>query len=207
MWSLFSSGKTPTSTALYNKIINNSNHLSVPSDKSVKFSHKMTPPPLTNHNLIEAAKLCTITDMTWSRFMGMEGELNNFILVWISAAASLCYCHAACKFAPSGPTRLVCFLPVVCLFLALPLRLTSLTLCGLSSFFLAWLANFKLLLLAFGKGPLSSDPPLFLPRFLSIACLPIKPQPPQSQYEVANKVPLPMSIWLVQNLQHQLISI
>ncbi|KAK4744191.1 hypothetical protein SAY87_010503 [Trapa incisa] len=122
--------------------------------------------------------------------MEMDDELSNFILVWISAVASLCYCYAVCKLSRSnGPRRLLCFLPVICLFLGLPLRLTSITLCGLSSFFLAWLANFKLLLLAFGKGPLSADPPLTLTQFLSVACLPIKLQAsqPQGHYELARE--------------------
>ncbi|OWM83345.1 acyl-CoA--sterol O-acyltransferase 1-like [Punica granatum] len=119
----------------------------------------------------------------------MEGELNNFILVWISAAASLCYCHTASKLVPAGLTRLLCLAPVVCLFLALPLRLTTLSLSSLSSFFLSWLANFKLLLLAFGEGPLCSNPPLTLPRFLAIAGLPIKLQtlPHPNEENVAKK--------------------
>ncbi|OWM83346.1 acyl-CoA--sterol O-acyltransferase 1-like [Punica granatum] len=119
----------------------------------------------------------------------MEGELNNLLLVWISAAASLCYCHAASKLAPAGPTRLLCLLPVVCLFLVLPLRLTTISLGGLTSFFLTWLANFKLLLLAFGQGPLCSDQLPPLPRFLAIACLPIKLQapPPESHDKATTK--------------------
>ncbi|KAK6146090.1 hypothetical protein DH2020_019959 [Rehmannia glutinosa] len=44
---------------------------------------------------------------------------------------------------------------------------------GVSAFFLAWLANFKLLMFAYGKGPLS-DPLISLPKFAVFACLPIK---------------------------------
>ncbi|KAF7113727.1 hypothetical protein RHSIM_RhsimUnG0110100 [Rhododendron simsii] len=56
-------------------------------------------------------------------------------------------------------------------------------LCGTTSFFIAWLSNFKILLLAFNEGPLS-DPSLSLPQFLAVGCFPIKIQPnppPKSQ--------------------------
>ncbi|PRQ54882.1 putative long-chain-alcohol O-fatty-acyltransferase [Rosa chinensis] len=47
---------------------------------------------------------------------------------------------------------------------------------AITSFFIAWLANCKLLLFAFDKGPLSSEPSITLGRFVVIACLPIKVQ-------------------------------
>nr|QXN66178.1 acyltransferase 3 [Boswellia serrata] len=107
----------------------------------------------------------------------MEGEIYNFIKVWLSVLISLCYCYAIGKITPKGFTRLLCVLPVVCLFLFLPLKLASIHLGGITAFFIAWLANFKILLFAFGKGPLSSsDPPHPLPRFMAMACLPIKIQ-------------------------------
>ncbi|KAA8515590.1 hypothetical protein F0562_018799 [Nyssa sinensis] len=87
------------------------------------------------------------------------------------------------KIVPKGAIRLMTFVPVVYLFLVLPLSLHSMHLGGTSAFFIAWLANFKLLMFAFGNGPLS-DPSLSLPSFLAIACLPIKIQkypPPNSQ--------------------------
>uniref|UniRef100_A0A2N9ISK3 Uncharacterized protein n=1 Tax=Fagus sylvatica TaxID=28930 RepID=A0A2N9ISK3_FAGSY len=55
----------------------------------------------------------------------MEGEINNFIMVWVLAVASLCYCHTIGKFIPKGTTRLLAILPVIFLFLILPLNLTS----------------------------------------------------------------------------------
>lgn len=103
----------------------------------------------------------------------MEGELYHLTLVWISAVTSLCYCYYMIQYATVGTKRLLSVFPVVILFLLLPLNLTTISLGGLSTFFLAWLANFKLLLLAFGKGPLSS-PDLSLPYFVATACLPIK---------------------------------
>ncbi|XVF75235.1 hypothetical protein PTKIN_Ptkin13bG0171000 [Pterospermum kingtungense] len=102
-----------------------------------------------------------------------SGEMSNFFRIWLSVVVSLCYCHLIGKIIPKGSARLLCLLPVVCLFTLLPLNLSSIHLGGTTAFFIAWLANFKLLLLAFGNGPLSS-PSLSLPRFLAVACLPIK---------------------------------
>lgn len=105
----------------------------------------------------------------------MEGEVTNFIKVWTLACISLCYCYFAAKLVQKGAPRLFSLLPVVCLFFLLPLSLHSINLGGTTGFFLAWLANFKLLLLAFGRGPLS-DPSISLPRFLALACFPVNVQ-------------------------------
>ncbi|KAL2495566.1 Acyl-CoA--sterol O-acyltransferase 1 [Forsythia ovata] len=120
------------------------------------------------------------TDMKKVVSYWMEGEINNFIKVWLSVYVSLSYCYLSGKIVPKGTTRLLSFLPVVGLFLLLPLKLHSMHLGGLTAFFIAWLANFKLLMFAFNNGPLS-DPSLSLPRFLAIACLPIKLQNSQSE--------------------------
>ncbi|XP_073029377.1 acyl-CoA--sterol O-acyltransferase 1-like [Primulina eburnea] len=102
-----------------------------------------------------------------------EGEINSFIKIWLSAYISLLYCYSAGKILTGGISRLTCFLPVVCLFILLPLQLHSMHLGGITAFFLAWLANFKLLMFAFNTGPLA-NPSISLPRFLAVACLPIK---------------------------------
>lgn len=102
-----------------------------------------------------------------------EGEINSFIKVWLSANISLLYCYFAGKMLTGGVSRLACFLPVVCLFLFLPLQLHSMHLGGITAFFLAWLTNFKLLMFAFNRGPLA-NPSISFPRFLAVACLPIK---------------------------------
>ncbi|CAB4275665.1 unnamed protein product [Prunus armeniaca] len=112
----------------------------------------------------------------------MEGEIPNFIMVWILAGASLSYCHTIGKLTSPGLTRLLAILPVISFFFFLPLNLTSIFLGGPSSFFLAWLANFKLLLFAYGKGPLSTTPPISISHFIPLACLPIKFR------EVENKI-------------------
>lgn len=100
--------------------------------------------------------------------------MKNFAMVWIIVLASLCYCHTIAKFIPKGNTRFLTFLPISILFTLLPLSLTTMHLGATSCFFIAWLANFKILLFAFGKGPLYSNPPIPLSLFIPVACLPIK---------------------------------
>ncbi|EXB41568.1 hypothetical protein L484_013645 [Morus notabilis] len=109
----------------------------------------------------------------------MEREMITFVKVWLTAYASLFYCYVMGKLVPKGIPRLLGIAPIVILFLFLPLNLSSMHLGGATSFFLAWLANFKLLLFAFAKGPLSSDPSISPRRFVAVACLPIKIQPHQ----------------------------
>ncbi|CAL2237308.1 unnamed protein product [Prunus armeniaca] len=106
----------------------------------------------------------------------MEGEFGSFIKVWTSVFVCIFYCYSIGKIVPKGTTRLVCALPVVCLFFYLPLNFSSIHLGGGTSFFISWLGSFKLLLFAFGKGPLASDPSISIGRFLAIACLPIEIQ-------------------------------
>jgi hypothetical protein len=119
----------------------------------------------------------------------MEGEMLNYTKVWLLVFISLCYCYSIGKFVPKGIPRLFGVLPIVCLFLVLPLNLSSIHPGGTFSFFIAWLANFKLLLFAFGKGPLSSGPSVSLGHFLAVACLPIKIQqnPPLKSWEKSQK--------------------
>ncbi|KAL5543637.1 hypothetical protein UlMin_007421 [Ulmus minor] len=111
----------------------------------------------------------------------MEEELSNFIKVWISIFISITYSYAIGKLVPKGTKRLLCLLPIVCLFLLLPLNLSSVHLGGGTAFVISWLGSFKLLLFAFGKGPLASNPSIPLSHFMVLACLPIEIQqnPPQ----------------------------
>ncbi|XP_057770163.1 acyl-CoA--sterol O-acyltransferase 1-like [Salvia miltiorrhiza] len=102
-----------------------------------------------------------------------EGEITNFIKVWSLVFASLSYCFFLSKVVPGGVSRFLAIIPVLILNLILPLSLHTMHLGGSSAFFLVWLANFKLIMLAFGKGPLS-DPSISLPKFAAFACLPIK---------------------------------
>ncbi|KAL5827301.1 hypothetical protein ACOSQ3_019137 [Xanthoceras sorbifolium] len=107
---------------------------------------------------------------------GDHDEIRNFIKVWLSVTVSLCYCYGIGKLISKGLKRLILVLPIVCLFLYLPLLLYSSHLGGTTAFFIGWLANFKLLLFAFGLGPLCSDPSISLPLFVAVSCLPIKIQ-------------------------------
>ncbi|XP_019171773.1 PREDICTED: acyl-CoA--sterol O-acyltransferase 1-like [Ipomoea nil] len=107
----------------------------------------------------------------------MEGEINNFIMVWTTVLCCLCYCHTINGLFPKPSfTRFFAIFPVACLFLVLPLNLTSIHLAGTSAFFIGWLGSFKLTLFALCRGPLSSTPPLPLSTFIPFACLPIKVQ-------------------------------
>lgn len=115
------------------------------------------------------------------------GEFRNFIKVWISVTASLCFCYYESKIVPKGSSRLfaiVPIIPVICLNLILPLSLHTLHLGISTAFFLCWLGNFKLLMFAFGKGPLS-DSSLSVSSFVALACLPIKFRRNSSDHESA----------------------
>lgn len=115
------------------------------------------------------------------------GELRNFIKVWILVSASLCFCYYVSRIVPKGSSRLLVILPiipVICLNLILPLSLHTLHLGISTAFFLCWLGNFKLLMFAFGKGPLS-DSSLSVSSFIALACLPIKFKPKSSDHESA----------------------
>ncbi|OWM81327.1 hypothetical protein CDL15_Pgr007365 [Punica granatum] len=104
----------------------------------------------------------------------MDEELKSFVAVWICTIAALYYCSSAVSAIPQGTLRLLALLPIVFLFTVLPLKLSSFHIGGPTAFFLAWLGNFKLLLFAFDKGPLAQSRNLL--HFISVACLPIKPQ-------------------------------
>lgn len=106
----------------------------------------------------------------------MDKELESFVAIWIWAAAALYYCYSAVAEIPKGTLRLLALLPIFFFLTILPLKLSSIHLVGPTFFFLTWLCNFKLLLFAFGKGPLAQ--PWNLLQFTSVACLPIKPQSP-----------------------------
>ncbi|XP_044473169.1 LOW QUALITY PROTEIN: probable long-chain-alcohol O-fatty-acyltransferase 5 [Mangifera indica] len=102
----------------------------------------------------------------------MEEEIKNLTKVWLPAITSLTYCHLITSRIPKGFPRLISLLPIFYLFITLPLALSSSHLTGVTSFFLTWLANFKLLLFAFHQGPLSETNKL--QHFILVASLPIK---------------------------------
>ncbi|KAI3904841.1 hypothetical protein MKW92_041068 [Papaver armeniacum] len=102
----------------------------------------------------------------------MEGEIGRIIKAWFTILASLTYCYYISKNIPKGLLRLLSVLPIISIFTFLPLSFSTGHLRATTGLFISWLANFKLLLLSFGHGPLSS--PLTLQLFISISCLPIK---------------------------------
>ncbi|XAR67405.1 Long-chain-alcohol O-fatty-acyltransferase [Bertholletia excelsa] len=104
----------------------------------------------------------------------MEGVIKNLIEAYLFVTASLCYCYFISSKIRKGVFRLVSLIPVFCLYLFLPLHLSSAFLTALTAFFITWLASFKLLLFAFDLGPLSSKPSKSLPLFITVACLPIR---------------------------------
>ncbi|KAI5672917.1 hypothetical protein M9H77_13281 [Catharanthus roseus] len=125
-----------------------------------------------------------------NNLVSMEGEINNFILVWSSVFISLCYCHSIDKLFPKGIMRALFILPVAFLFFLLPLKLTTIHLGGTTSFFIGWLASFKLILFSLGKGPLASKPPLPIWHFIPLAALPIKAPQDQKITKKCLKSPL-----------------
>ncbi|KAK4794713.1 hypothetical protein SAY86_012707 [Trapa natans] len=114
-----------------------------------------------------------------------DSEFYGVVNVWASVFTSLTYCYALQRLTGPGPVRLASVLPIVVLFLLLPLRLSSVHIGGSTAFFIAWLANFKLLMFALGKGPLTKSDSFL--NFIAIASLPIKirqnPHPGKADHE------------------------
>ncbi|PIN07315.1 Long-chain-alcohol O-fatty-acyltransferase [Handroanthus impetiginosus] len=119
----------------------------------------------------------------------MDIEIQNFIKIWLTATASLIFCHQLAARIPGGAVRLLSLLPIFYLFTTLPLRLSSFHLGAPTAFYLVWLGNFKLLLFAFNQGPLSPNPPLSLLHFLSVALLPIKTKQAPSPNSSSRAIP------------------
>ncbi|KAF8116908.1 hypothetical protein N665_0014s0168 [Sinapis alba] len=105
----------------------------------------------------------------------MEEELKNFMKVWVSAIISIYYCYYLSIRFKAGVSRLLFILPVCIQFLFLPLCFSTLHFTGFTAFSLTWLANFKLILFSFDKGPLYPTPPN-ISHFICFTCFPIKLQ-------------------------------
>ncbi|MCD7461470.1 hypothetical protein HAX54_046187 [Datura stramonium] len=119
--------------------------------------------------------------------------------VCLSVILSLCYCYFLSSKFPKGIPRLISLLPIFYLFTILPLYFSSAFLIALTTFFITWLANFKLLLFAFDQGPLSLSLSSFnknnattnLPIFISMAALPLRSkQYSPIQENPTKKIPL-----------------
>lgn len=105
----------------------------------------------------------------------MEKELKTFVKVWVSAILSVSYCYYTSTRIKAGVFRLLSVLPVCALFLVLPLFFSSVHFTGSTAFALTWLANFKLILFSFDKGPLFPTP-TNISHFICFTCFPIKLQ-------------------------------
>ncbi|CAN7031738.1 hypothetical protein Bca4012_044804 [Brassica carinata] len=114
----------------------------------------------------------------------MEEELKNFIKVWVSIIISVSYCYYLSTRIKPGVSRLLSVLPVCVLFLLLPLFFSSVHFSGSAAFFFTWLANFKLILFSFDRGPLYPLPQT-LSWFIYFTCFTIKSQHnPKSQDDI-----------------------
>ncbi|XP_019193057.1 PREDICTED: probable long-chain-alcohol O-fatty-acyltransferase 5 [Ipomoea nil] len=123
-----------------------------------------------------------------------DDEVKNLTYIWISVSACLLYCYFISAKIPKGTLRLISLSPVFYLFTILPLFLSSAVLAAVVSFFFTWLSNFKLLLFAFDRGPLSPSvgPPKSLFVFAVMASLPIrlKRRRSSSNHRSTKKLPL-----------------
>ncbi|CAK9309580.1 unnamed protein product [Citrullus colocynthis] len=116
----------------------------------------------------------------------MDGELKNFMKASLTIMVSLLYSYFIASKLPKGKFRLFSLFPVFSLFAVLPLFLSSVFLTGTVAFFITWLTTFKLFLFSFNLGPLVSNPPLTFPLFVSVACLPIKIKPKETDPDYKN---------------------
>lgn len=87
----------------------------------------------------------------------MEDEARNFIKLWLTAIASLCYCYLISSNLPEKKLRFLFLLPLFSIFTFFPFTLSAADPTGVPTFFFfcSWLANFKLLFCSFGTGLLT----------------------------------------------------
>ncbi|XP_052151592.1 probable long-chain-alcohol O-fatty-acyltransferase 5 [Oryza glaberrima] len=100
------------------------------------------------------------------------GDLRSLLAVVAAVAAAMSYVRFVARRLRPGLPRLAAFVPVLAVLPVIPLAFRALHLRVTSGFFLGWLAEFKLLLLASGHGPLDTSLPL--PAFVAIASLPVR---------------------------------
>ncbi|PIA38293.1 hypothetical protein AQUCO_02800163v1 [Aquilegia coerulea] len=103
----------------------------------------------------------------------MDEELKLFFKVCGTVIISLSYSYLVSSTIPKGIMRLLTLVPIIFTFLVIPMFFSSVTLQLFSGLIIAWLANFKLLLFAFGKTPLSTNSSLTLLEFILTTSLPI----------------------------------
>ncbi|XP_074320197.1 long-chain-alcohol O-fatty-acyltransferase-like [Silene latifolia] len=146
--------------------------------------------------------------------MGNEA-IKSLIKVWSIIFASLCYCYFISSKLPKGKLRLLSLIPIICLYILLPLSIYPVLPTGITSFFITWLASSKLLLFAFDLGPLTvpkgtekgtkegsdvhnlendREPIKSLFRFMFIAAFPVKGNDQTTLAKKPTKV-IPLNFW------------
>lgn len=111
----------------------------------------------------------------------MEETINSSITVALLLLASSSYCHLLVSKLPKGVLRIVFIVPILYLNCSIPWYFQSILLRGLSSGFISWITNFKLLLFCFDRGPLVTNVNNYLDFFaISICPLKVKEKPPQN---------------------------
>ncbi|KAF5948925.1 hypothetical protein HYC85_014882 [Camellia sinensis] len=115
--------------------------------------------------------VCTAAEVAVKKAVGGEWQLHK-VVSRLLTVGFLAVASAWSKHIPRGITRLLFLIPILSLFILLPFNLHSLHLGGPTTFYLVWLANFKLLLFSFDMGPLPDSKSLL--NFISNALLPIQ---------------------------------
>ncbi|TKW08249.1 hypothetical protein SEVIR_6G016800v4 [Setaria viridis] len=98
--------------------------------------------------------------------------LRDSILVSLAVSAAALYARTVSSLVKPGLCRLAMLLPVVVLFVAVPLGSSSAFIRCAAALYLAWLGTFKIILLALDSGPLDAGLPVL--QFLLAAALPIE---------------------------------
>ncbi|KAE8650923.1 hypothetical protein Csa_001633 [Cucumis sativus] len=105
----------------------------------------------------------------------MASEIHSLLQTLFLVSSSLSLCFSIRNSIPNGFFKFLLILPFFFLFLYIPLQFHTIHFQGPIGFFIGWLGSFKLLLFAFGKGPLcSAATSSSLPRFLAVGSLPIE---------------------------------
>ncbi|CAN6235395.1 unnamed protein product [Urochloa humidicola] len=103
--------------------------------------------------------------------MAAGSDLRSLAAVVAATTACMAYARFAARRLRQGLPRLAALLPVLAVLPFPPLAFRALHPRIISGFFLAWVAEFRLLLLAAGRGPL--HPSLPLPVFVATATFPV----------------------------------
>ena len=117
--------------------------------------------------------------------MVLGGDLGSLAAVVAAVTACMAYARFAARRLRPGLPRLAALLPVLAFLPLPPLAFRALHPRAISAFFLAWVAEFRLLLLASGQGPL--HPSLPLPAFAAVATLPVTLRDPGATAAAAGR--------------------